>query len=121
MLHSSGRWRRGSHWPKSSRKLKIRSFARARSSSRRAPPNAASKPCSSSASSRATVWRRLREARGPVPPLTRLGGGARAGLLLDAAGVDRPLHRGDDELDPEPPDLPVAVLDDLGEVVPRVD
>src|SRR3954469_541688 len=71
MLHSSGRWRRGSHWPKSSRKLKIRSFARARSSSRRAPPNAASKPCSSIASSSVVVCSRLRDARGPVSSTTR--------------------------------------------------
>ena len=38
---SSGRWRFGSHWPFSSRSENTRSFARERSSSRRAPPNAA--------------------------------------------------------------------------------
>src|SRR5215211_6877402 len=64
MFHSSGRCARGSHWPKSSRKEKIRSFARARSSSRRAPPNAASKPPCSIASSSVTVWSRLREVPG---------------------------------------------------------
>ena len=71
MLHSSGRWFFGSQPPKSSRKEKIRSFARARSSSRRAPPNAASKPCSSIASSSVVVCRRLRDARGPVSSRTR--------------------------------------------------
>ena len=40
----------------------MRSLARARSSSRRAPPNAASKRCSVIASSSVTVWSRLREA-----------------------------------------------------------
>ena len=49
----------------------IRSFARARSSSRRAPPKAALKPCSSIASSSVTDWSRLREARGPVSSTTR--------------------------------------------------
>ena len=49
----------------------MRSFARARSSSRRAPPNAASKPCSAIASSSVTVCSRLREARGPVSSTTR--------------------------------------------------
>src|SRR5215218_3441738 len=71
MFHSSGRCRRGSQLPKSSRKEKIRSLARARSSSRRAPPNAASKPCSSIASSNVVVCSRLREARGPVSSTTR--------------------------------------------------
>ena len=47
--------------------------------------------------------------------------GARAGLLDDAARVDRLLHRGDDEPLAELRDAPVAVLDHLGEVVPRVD
>src|SRR5919109_1359234 len=64
MSHSSGRCARGSHWPKSSRNEKIRSFARARSSSRRAPPNAASKRPCSIASSSVTVWSRLREEPG---------------------------------------------------------
>ena len=63
----------------------MRSLARARSSSRRAPPNAASKPCSAIASSSVTVCSRLRDARG-------------AGLLDRAAGVDRLLHGGDDQL-----------------------
>ena len=49
----------------------MRSFARARSSSRRAPPNAASKPCWAIASSSVTVCRRLREARGPVSSTAR--------------------------------------------------
>ena len=42
--HNSGRWRFGSQRWFLSRKLKIRSLARLFSSSRRAPPNAASKP-----------------------------------------------------------------------------
>ncbi len=49
----------------------MRSFARARSSSRRAPPKAALKPCSSIASSRVTDCSRLRDARGPVSSTTR--------------------------------------------------
>ena len=69
--HSSGRWRLGSHWPKSSRNENTRSLARARSSSRRAPPNAASNPCSSIASSSVVVCSRLRDARGPVSSATR--------------------------------------------------
>ena len=40
--HSSGRWRRGSHWENSSRSEKTRSLARAFSSSRRPPPKTAS-------------------------------------------------------------------------------
>src|SRR6266567_1807543 len=71
MFQSSGRCARGFHWPKSSRKLKIRSLARARSSSRRAPPIAASKPFSSIASSSVVVCSWLRDARGPVSSTTR--------------------------------------------------
>ena len=51
--------------------LKIRSFARALSSSRRAPPIAASNWCSSMASSSVVVCSRLREARGPVSSVQR--------------------------------------------------
>ena len=50
-FQSSGRWFFGSHWPFASRSEKMRSFARDRSSSRRAPPKAASKLPASSASS----------------------------------------------------------------------
>ena len=57
----------------------MRSLARARSSSRRAPPNAASKPCSAIASS-------------SVVGLQAVARGARAGLLDHAAAVDRVLH-----------------------------
>src|SRR5437764_87785 len=64
--HSSGRWRLGSHWPKSSRNENTRFLARARSSSRLAPPNAASNPCPSIAFSSRVVRRRLRHARGPA-------------------------------------------------------
>src|SRR5215208_5169564 len=49
----------------------MRSFARARSSSRRAPPIAASKPCSSIASRSVVVCSWLRDARGPVCSTTR--------------------------------------------------
>ncbi len=60
-LHSSGRWALGSHWPNSSRNEKMRSLARAFSSSRRAPPMQASKPNSSIASSSVTACAALRE------------------------------------------------------------
>ena len=46
----------GSHWPFASRTEKMRSFARDRSSSRRAPPSAASNSPASSASSSAFVF-----------------------------------------------------------------
>ena len=46
---------------------------------------------------------------------------ARAGLLDDAALVDRLLHRGDEQRLAELGDAAVAVLDHLGEVVARVD
>ena len=57
-VHSSGRWRFGSHWPFGSRTEKMRSLARERSSSRRAPPMAASKSPACSPSSSALVFRR---------------------------------------------------------------
>jgi hypothetical protein len=50
-VQSSGRWCFGSHWPFASRSEKMRSLARDRSSSLRAPPKAASKLPASSASS----------------------------------------------------------------------
>ena len=53
---NSGRCLRGSHWCPGSRRLKMRSLARLRSSSRRAPPIAASKPYRSMPSRRATVF-----------------------------------------------------------------
>ena len=49
----------------------MRSLARALSSSRRPPPNAASKPCSAIASSSVTLCSRLRLARGPSSSTTR--------------------------------------------------
>ena len=86
----------------------MRSLARALSSSRRPPPNAASKPCSAIASSSVTDCSRLRLARGPVSSTTRP-------VSIDSctlATTSRaPTRR--DEL--------VAVLDDLGEVVAGVD
>ena len=63
-FHSSGRWLRGSHWPNSSRKLNTRSFARAFSSSRRAPPNTAPNLFSRMPRSSVTVCSRLRGAPG---------------------------------------------------------
>ena len=85
----------------------MRSLARALSSSRRAPPKAASKLLSLMASSSVTVWRRLRE------PM-------HAGVL-DLALVDRVLHLGDDESRADARDGGVAELDDLGEVLSGVD
>ncbi|SKW60526.1 Uncharacterised protein [Mycobacteroides abscessus subsp. abscessus] len=59
-LHSSGRCFFGSHWPKALRRLKIRSLARERSSSRRPPPSTASNLLSVMASSSGIVCRGLR-------------------------------------------------------------
>ena len=87
----------------------MRSLARARSSSRRAPPKAASKPCSSIASS-------------SVDGLQAVARGARA-RLLDARGplsIDS-CTRGDDQALAELGDAAVAELDHLGEVVAGVD
>ena len=74
---SSGRCAFGSHWPNSSRKEKMRSLARAFSSSRRAPPMQASKPCSAIVSSSVTACAALRESvaglrRRTVPLLDRV-------------------------------------------------
>ena len=83
-LHSSGRWLRGSHWPNSSRREKMRSLARAFSSSRRRAAERRRR-------SRAPRWRR---AASPS------GGGcatARGRAPRDAAGVDRRLDAGHDE------------------------
>ena len=63
-VHSSGRWSLGCHWPKLSRCEKMRSLARAFSSSRRAPPISASKRNSSIASSSVTDWCTLRDSPG---------------------------------------------------------
>ncbi len=63
-FHSSGRWALGSHWPNSSRKLNTRSLARAFSSSRRAPPKAASNLFSRIPRSSVTVCSGLRD--GPL-------------------------------------------------------
>ena len=70
-LHSSGRCARGSQAPNSSRKLNTRSFARAFSSSRRAPPKTASKPLSLIPRSNAVVCKRFRLARAPDSSVTR--------------------------------------------------
>ena len=104
--HSSGRWLRGSHCPNSSRKENTRSFARAFSSSRRAPPNTAPNRFSVIPRSNVTVCSLLR---------------GRAGVVLDhAAGVDVVLHAGHDQPQPVPLDRPVPELDHLVEVLPRV-
>ncbi len=86
----------------------MRSLARALSSSRRPPPNAASKPCSVIASSSVTDCRRLRLARGPGSSTTRPLSIDSCTLATTRPGTDS-LH----EL--------VAILDDLGEVVTGVD
>ncbi len=86
----------------------MRSFARERSSSRRAPPMQASKRCSAIASSSVTVCRRLREVRGPVSSLTRP-----ASIDSWTEATIEPLA--------ELGDAAVAVGDDLREVVPGVD
>ena len=70
-FHNSGRWFFGSHWPNESRWEKKRSFARAFSSSRRAPPRQASNLCCSMALSSAGICRRLRLGFGPVSSLAR--------------------------------------------------
>ena len=103
---TSGRWLRGSHWPSSSRKESTRSLARARSSSRRAPPNAASKPCSAQ-----RVEQRRRSA---------------AGCATAPSSCARPASiesctRGDDQLLAQLRHAPVAELEHLGEVVAGVD
>ena len=106
--HGSGRWLRGSHRPCRSRNDRMRSLARALSSSRRPPPNAASKPCSAIASSSVTDCSRLRLARGPVSSTTRPSSIESCTLATTNRAPTRC-----DEL--------VAVLDDLGEVVAGVD
>ena len=79
-VHSSGRWALGCHWPKLSRCEKMRSLARAFSSSRRAPPISASKRNSSMASSSVTDWCTLRDSPG-----WRQAHGAALHRVLDAA------------------------------------
>ena len=107
-LQSSGRWRFGSHWPLASRTEKTRSFARERSSSRRAPPIAASKLPACSASSSALVFSRPQQRW--VPDLERLR--AVADRLF--VGVDdQPRADGVGHL--------VAERDHLLELVGRVD
>src|SRR3712207_3546064 len=71
MFHSSGRWFLGSHPPKSSRNEKIRSLARARSSSRRGAPAPAACTRPSLAACRGVRWWRVGGARGARPPPAR--------------------------------------------------
>src|SRR3954451_15106722 len=74
-LQSFGLWLRGSHWPRLSRKEKTLSFARDRSSSRLAPPIAASKPPFLRPSSNAVVFKAPQHRRVPhsngFAPLSR--------------------------------------------------
>ena len=86
----------------------MRSLARALSSSRRPPPNAASKPCS-----RDGVEQRDR--------LQPVAAGARAGVFHGATAVDGLLHAGDDQAHTPVLHQRVAVGNDLGEVVAGVD
>ncbi len=106
-VHSSGRWALGCHWPKLSRWLKMRSLARAFSSSRRAPPIRASKRNSSIASSSVTDWCTLRDspgwARRTVPRAIEY------------------LHAAHDQLGAQFLRAEVAEVGHLGEVVARVD
>ncbi len=106
-VHNSGRWSFGCHWPKLSRWLKMRSLARAFSSSRRAPPISASKRCSSIASS----------------SVTRLVAVARFERMRQAhaAARDRVFEVADDQALAHLGDALVAKGDDLGEVVAGVD
>src|SRR4029078_12942036 len=60
---------------------------------------------------------RIEQADGLEPVAT----GPRAGLLDHSAGVDRLLHRGDDQVEAELLDDPIAELDDLVEVLAGVD
>ena len=67
--NNSGLWRLASHWPKSSRTENMRSFARAFSSSRLAPPMQASNLNSSIVSSKVTVCNTFLEAYFPLSSL----------------------------------------------------
>jgi hypothetical protein len=103
-----GRWFFGSHWPFASRSEKMRSFARDRSSSRRAPPNAASKLPASRPSSSALV-------------LSRPAAALRADQKRLRAVGDRFLVGVDDQPRADFARVPVAKLDHLAELVGRVD
>ncbi len=107
-FHSSGRWCFGSHCPLASRSEKMRSLARERSSSRRAPPNAASKLPASSADSSDVVFSSPQQRCVPDEERLRAVGNR---LLV---GVDD--QPGADFLD-----VPVPELDHLAELVGGVD
>ena len=107
-FQSSGRWFFGSHWPLASRSEKIRSFARDRSSSRRAPPNAASK---------LPGLERVEQRLGLEQPAAAL----RADEERLRAVGDRFLVGVDDQPRADLPRVPVAELDHLAELVGRVD
>ena len=83
----------------------MRSLARERSSSRRAPPNAASKRA---------LGQRVEQRHGLQPV-------ARRPVLERPAGVDRVLHARHDQLLAQLGDAAVAELEHLGEVVAGVD
>jgi hypothetical protein len=105
-VHSSGRCSLGCHWPKLSRWLKMRSLARAFSSSRRAPPIRQSKRCSSIASSSVTVWWPLRDSSGCARRTCR------GDAVFQVADHQALAHLGH---------ALVAEADHLGEVVAGVD
>ena len=104
-FQTSGRWARGSHWPKSSRKENTRSFG---------PRPLLVAARAAERGVEAMVLDRLQQHR-------RLQAVARRALLLDAARVDRLLHRGDDQPLVDLLDQAVAELEHLGEVVAGVD
>ena len=107
-VHSSGRCSLGCHWPKLSRCEKMRSLARAFSSSRRAPPISASKRNSSIASSSVTDWCTLRDS----PRMRQAHGAALHRVLEMAARSAR---------SPSSATRRVAELGHLGKVVAGVD
>ena len=106
-VHSSGRCSLGCHWPKPSRWLKMRSLARAFSSSRRAPPIRQSKRCSLDRFQQrhrlvaVARFQRVRQAHR-----------AAADAVVQVADHQALAHLGD---------APVAEVDDFREVVAGVD
>ena len=108
MFQNSGRWPFGSHWPKSSRKERMRTFA----------PSALLVAAAPAERGLEAVLLDRVEQRDRLEPVAR---GARAGLVGHATVVDRFLHGGDDQSRPDVLHHLVAVVDDLGEVVAGVD
>ncbi len=104
--HSSGRWRLGSHWPKSSRNENIALLG---AGALLVAAGAAEGGVEAVLLDRVEQGRRLQT----------VARRARPGLLDHPAGVDRVLDVGDDQPLAELDDQPVAELDHLGEVVAR--